>query len=81
MGVVLPQPDTWDFPQCPGGYSLQVSTLVAAFLKNRPLLIYGKHFKHAELSKKKKILGVYIRSFPEVMERRKYLAQDLSHNR
>jgi hypothetical protein len=54
---------------------------VATFIENGPLLICRKHFKHAELSKEKKCLGVYTRGLPEVMERRKYIAQDLSHNR
>lgn len=31
--------------------------MVAAFMRNKPTLIYGKHFKYAELSKKKEMLG------------------------
>lgn len=32
---------------------LPAGDLIAEFMENRPPLIYGKHFKHVELSKKK----------------------------
>lgn len=37
--------------------------LIAEFTENRPPLIYGKHSKHAELSKKKK-MPVYLHKKP-----------------
>lgn len=55
--AVFASTDTWDLPPCPGSLSRQVSTLVVAFLRNKPPLVYEKHFKLAELSKKKKMLG------------------------
>ena len=43
--------------------------LIAEFTENRPPLIYGKHSKHAELSKKKK-MPVYLHKKPSKSQRK-----------
>lgn len=55
-----------------------MSSSIAPFTENRLPFIYWKYFKHAELSKEKKMLECLHRSFPDGLEMRKYLAQDLS---